>query len=204
MTAYAIIQVNKSKVSIISHDDIYGLDAKFKSNLKAPDMILKYLPKVYNWHLRDMNLSPDLRVSMETFYPNYLKTGSPAVDGIIMIDTQVLVEILKVIGPVGVSGFGNYTAEIDKRCNCPQVFYELELFADVEGPVIFDNGVVIAAPENYGTRKSFIGPMMNSVLLNVMAQPKSKMGQLFTAGINLIKEKHIQTYFTKPEIQSAA
>lgn len=205
MTAYAILQVDKSRVSILASDDIYGLDAKFNSRIKAPQPILSYLPKVPYWNLRDMNLSPDFRVSMETFYPNYLKTGSGKVDGIVVMDTQVLVDILKVIGPIGVSGFGNYSAEIDKRCNCPQVFYELELFADVEGPVVWDSGTgeIIVAPQNFGQRKSFIGPMMNSVLLNVMGQPKAKMGELFSTGINLIREKHIQMYFVDSKIQSA-
>jgi len=205
LTAYAILKVDNSKVSILANDDIYALDAKFKSNLPAPAVIQKYLPKVPNWYLRDMNLSPDLRVSMNTFYPNYLKTGSSPVDGIITMDTQVLVDILKVIGPVGVSGFGTYSAESDKRCNCPQVFYELELFADVEGPVTWDTvtGEIVIKPQNYGTRKSFIGPMMNSILLNVMAQPKSKMGNLFTTAINLIKEKHLQLYFIDSKVQSA-
>ena len=66
-------------------------------------------------------------------------TKSPVVDGIIAVDTQLLVDLLKVTGPIGVSGFGNYSAEIDKRCNCPQVFYELEKFADQEGPVVWDS-----------------------------------------------------------------
>jgi hypothetical protein len=205
MTAYALISVNKGKISTLASDDIYALDDKFTKNITAPDAILKYLPKVPYWNLRDMNLSPDFKVSMDTFYPNYKLTGSPDVDGIIAIDTQVLVDLLKITGPIGVSGIGNFSAENDKRCNCPQVFYELELFADVEGPVVWDSvsGQIIVKPKNYGERKSFIGPMMYSVLSNVMAQPKSKMGLLFQSGMELIQRKHIQFYFLDKNTQAA-
>lgn len=205
MTAYAVLSVDKGKISIVQSDDIYALDAKFTKKIAAPDPIKKYLPNVPYWYLRDQNLSPDFKASMDTFFPNYQLTGSPNVDGIIAMDTQVLVDLLKVTGPIGVSGFGTYSAANDPRCNCPQVFYELENFADVEGPVIWDtvSGQIIVKPQNYGTRKSFIGPMMYSILTNVMAQPKSRMGTLFTTMMDLINQKHVQLYFTDSATQKS-
>ena len=143
---------------------------------------------------------------MDTFHPNYLLTKSPKIDGIIAVDTQLLVDLLKVTGPIGVPGFGNYSAENDSRCNCPQVFYELEKFADQEGPVVWDSisGNIVFAPRNYGNRKSFIGPMMHSVLANVMAQPKSRMGDLFNTVFSSINAKHVQFYFVDSTVQQAA
>lgn len=205
MTAYAVIEVSKGKINIVQSNDIYTLDDKFPKKIAAPEPIKKYLPNVPYWNLRDQNLSPDFKVSMDTFYPNYLLTKSPVVDGIIAVDTQLLVNLLKVTGPIGVSGFGNYSAETDKRCNCPQVFYELEKFADQEGPVVWDSvsGKIVFAPRNYGDRKSFIGPMMHSVMTNVFAQPKKKMSELFNTAISAINGKHVQLYFVDPKIQSA-
>ncbi len=205
MTAYSVIEVSKGKINIVQSNDIYTLDDKFTKKIAAPEPIKKYLPNVPYWNLRDQNLSPDFKISMDTFYPNYLLTKSPAVDGIIAVDTQLLVNLLKVTGPIGVSGFGNYSAEIDKRCNCPQVFYELEKFADQEGPVVWDSvsGKIVFAPRNYGDRKSFIGPMMHSVMTNVFAQPKKKMSELFNTAISAINGKHVQLYFVDPKIQSA-
>lgn len=205
MTAYAILNVYKGKISTVLADDIYSLDKKFTKQIPAPAPILNYLPKVPFWYLRDQNLSPDFKVSMDTFYPNYLTTGSPKVDGIIAIDTQVLVDLLKITGPIGVPGFGNFSPAIDSRCNCPQVFYALENYADVEGPVVWDSvsGQIVLKPQNYGARKNFIGPMTYSLLSNVMAQPKSKMADLFNTGINLIDSKHVLFYFNDPKVQSA-
>ncbi len=205
MTAYALVRISKGKLSILDSDDIYALDDKFTKNIPAPEPILKYLPKVPYWNMRDMNLSPDLKVSMDTFYPHYKSTKSPEVDGIITLDTKVLVDLLKITGKIGVPGYGNFSADIDPTCNCPQAFYALELYADVEGPVIWDSvsGRIISAPENYGQRKSFIGPMMYSILSEVMGQPKSKMGDIFKTGINLIAEKHVQFYLINEKAQAA-
>lgn len=205
LTAYAIVEVNKGKLNIVESNDIYLLDQKFPKKIDAPDPIKKYLPNVPYWYLRDQNLSPDFKVSMDTFYPNYLLTKSAAVDGIVAMDTQVLVSLLKVTGQIGVPGFGKYSADIDPRCNCPQVFYELEKFADQEGPVVWSptTGQIVFAPRNYGARKSFIGPMSQSLMSNVFAQPKSRIPDLFNNIIALINGRHIQLYFNDPKIQTA-
>ncbi len=207
LTAYAVIEVSSGKVNIVQSNDIYTLDEKFPQKITAPEPVKKYLPNVSYWYLRDQNLSPDFKVSMDTFYPNYKLTKSPEVDGVVAVDTQLLVDLLKVTGPIGVAGFGNYSADEDKRCNCPQVFYELEKFADQEGPVVWDpagTGKIIFAPRNYGARKSFIGPMMQAVLANVMAQPKGRFPKLFETAMAAIAQKHVQLYFNKPEVQQAA
>ena len=65
------------------------------------------------------------------------------------------------------------------------------------------SGKIVFAPRNYGDRKSFIGPMMHSVMTNVFAQPKSKMSDLFNTAISAINGKHVQFYFIDPTIQSA-
>lgn len=206
LTAYAIIEVNKGKLNILESNDIYLLDQKFPKKIAAPDPIKKYLPNVPYWYLRDQNLSPDFKVSMDTFFPNYQLTKSPTVDGIVAMDTQVLVSLLKVTGEIGVSGFGKYNANNDPRCNCPQVFYELEKFADQEGPVVWDpsgNGKIIFGPRNYGARKSFIGPMAQAVMANVFAQPKGRIPDLFNSIIALVNAKHIQLFFVDPKVQAA-
>jgi hypothetical protein len=153
-----------------------------------------------------MNWSPDFKESMDVFLPEARKAGVGQIDGIIAVDTNVLVKILDVIGPVGVSGFGNFSTQNDSRCNCPQVIYELENYASVEGPVVWDpnTGEIVFAPPNYGkNRKDILGPLMNSVLANTLGQPKAKLPALFQAGWDLVMQKHVLTYFTDPDTQSA-
>lgn len=206
LTAYSIVKVKKGKFEPVSSSDIYSLDQKLKSKIPAPDPIKKYLPLVNYWNLRDMNLSPDFKVSMDTFKENYDKAKAPVVDGIIAVDTKVVVDILKVIGQIGVPGFGNFSANDDPRCNCANVIYELEDFADVAGPVVFASdlgGKIVYKPPHADNRKQILGPLMNSILANAMGQPKEKLPGLFEAGFNALREKHVLFYFGEGEVQKA-
>ncbi|MEK9200622.1 MAG: hypothetical protein AAB909_01475, partial [Patescibacteria group bacterium] len=74
-----------------------------------------------------------------------------------------------------------------------------------EEPVVWDSvsGKIVQATANYGTRKQFLGPVMYSILANVMAQPKAKFPMLFQAAINSIQGKHALMYFSDPKIQGA-
>lgn len=192
MTAYAYITVEGGKFEPLGSYDIYALDAQFGNRVAAPEPIEEYLPNVTFWHLRDMNLSPDFAVSMETFWENYQKIpGAREVDGIIAVDTQVLVDILHVLGPIGVSGWGNFSAEIDKRCSCPQVVYELERYADQPTSSVREN------------RKGIIGPLMHSILGNIMGSPRQKWPEFLSIFFDNLAGKHVLLYFFDPELQGA-
>ena len=148
-----------------------------------------------------MNWSPDFRKSMELFLKEAKKAGLPDVDGIIAVDTQALVNFLDVIGPIGVPGYGNFTTEIEPKCNCPQVIYELEKYADVEGPIVWFDGKIVYQPANADNRKKIIGPLMNSVLANALGQPKEKLPGLFDAAFKSLFEKHILFYLIDEKAQ---
>lgn len=191
LTAYAILSVYKGNFKPLGSFDIYTLDAHFGNRLPPPEPIKKYHKNVYYWHLRDMNLSPDFKEFIQVFWPNYKKAGGQDVDGIIALDTKVLVDILHVLGPVGVADWGKYSAENDPRCNCPQVFYELE--QQITKPV----GTLRTE------RKAVLGPLMHSILLNIMQSPRKKWPEFFNLFSANISEKHILFYFFNEELQKA-
>lgn len=205
ITAYSIVKVRNGKFDSVTSDDIYHLDERLKNKAPAPEPIKKYLPLVHEWNLRDMNLSPDFKDSMQVFAENYKKAKGPEYDGIVAVDTYLLTNILKVLETVGVPEYGNYSIENDSRCNCPQVIYELESFADVAGPIVWDpvSGEIVYQPPNADNRKKILGPLMNSMLSNALGQPKEKIPDLFEAGWNSILEKHVLFYFEKEDVQKA-
>ena len=206
ITAYSIIKVKDGKFEQVVSDDIYKLDGQFRSKLPAPEPIKKYLPLVNNWFLRDMNLSPDFKTSMNTFYENYSTIkNAPKVDGIISVDTHPLVGLLGVMGTLGIPGYGNYSAEEDKRCNCPNVIYELESYADVAGPIVWDDisGKIVYKPPHADHRKGFLGPLMNTLIANALGQPKEKLAGLFEVGWNSLMEKHIMFSVNDEKVQMA-
>lgn len=210
ITAYSIMKVDKAKFEPVSSDDIYNLDNKYKPTLTVPDPIAAYIKGPYllskGWRLRDMNWSPDFEESMALFSKEVAKAGIRGVDGIIAVDTHLLVNLLDAIGEIGVPGFGNFSTKIVPECNCPQVIFELESFADTEGPIVWSEnepGKIVFAPPNYDNRKRIIGPLMNSILANAMGQPKDKLPKLFEAGFKSLLEKHVLFYLFDEAAQGA-
>lgn len=210
ITAYSIAKVVNGKFEPTSSDDIYNLDNNYKPTIAAPQPIIDHIEFPYSLskylRLRDMNWSPDFSVSMDMFLKEVKKAGIPDVDGIIAVDTQVLVNLLDVIGPVNVPGYGEYSNKIVDECNCPQVIYELESFADIEGPIVWSEnepGKIVYAPENYDNRKKIIGPLMNSILSSILGQPNEKMPSLFEAAIKSLSEKHALFYLNEEKAQKA-
>ena len=211
ITAYSIMKVDKAKFEPVESNDIYNLDGKYKPTIPAPDPIVKYIRGPYvlnkNLRLRDMNWSPDFSESMKLFTKEIESVGIKGIDGVIAVDTKLLENLLGVLGKIGVPEFGNFSNDIVKECNCPQVIYELESFADVEGPVVWDpagTGKIIYAPPNMDNRKKIIGPLMNSIMANVFAQPKSKFPLLIEAVYKSVLEKHVLLYLFDTETQKAA
>ena len=209
LTAYSIMKVSKAKFEPVSSDDIYNLDAKYKPSLPAPEPIVDLIKGPYvlsqNIRLRDMNYSPDFKVAMDLFSSEAKDLGLKDVDGIIAVDTGLLVNLLDALGEIGVPGFGNFSTKIEPKCNCPQVIYELESFADVEGPIIWDpvTGKIILRPPNSDNRKKIIGPLMNSILANAFGSTKEKLPKLLDAIFKSVTEKHVLFYLYDDKAQKA-
>lgn len=211
LTAYTIAKVRKGKFEPVSSSDIYDLDNNYTATVPAPEPYIDYLKGPYaisqKYRLRDMNWDPDFRESMELFLTEAEKAGLGEIDGVIAVDTQLLENILDVIGPIEVAGYGTFSTDIVPECNCPQVIYELESFADVEGAVVWSQDEpdkIIFAPENYGRRKEIIGPLMNQVLSAMLGTTNEKIPSLFEAVSSSVLEKHVLVYFFDEEAQRGA
>ncbi len=192
ITAYTIMKIDKGRISIERSDDIYPLDDSIPNKPEAPDPIVNYLPKVPRLNLRDSNLSPDFVTSMKTFKSLYDKAGQGVdVDGIIAIDTHVLVSTIKVLDDQVQAAGMTFTTQVDKRCDCPQVIYELE--NDISRPV------------NYvkTDRKYLIRELMNTIMVKALSSsPKAYWGKLFQTMLMLTNQKHILFYLYDKDAQS--
>ena len=194
LTAYAIINIENGKVAPEKSDDIYELDKKFNKKLPIPEALGKYLTTEKYWHLRDMNISPDFKESMDQFYSYYTQIpGEPdKIDGIIAVDTEFLTTLMSILGPVQVPGFGTFTTENVPQCDCPQIIYALS--------------EIITKPTPYlrNDRKGILGPLMREMLTKAYGAPKQQWPDLFKQGWLSIQERHIQFYFTDEKAQAAA
>lgn len=190
ITAYAVFRMEHGKINLESSDDIYKLDDSRTIKVAAPEAILKYLPLVPYWNLRDSNISPDFKVSMENFEKLYDSSSEKAeIDGIIALDTNVLLKIMEVLGPIEIYGT-KFTTDTVPECNCPHVIYELERYAD--------------QPVGYakGGRKDLIGVLMRAIMQkSLSSSPKLYWGRLFQVGIEQMNQKHILVYLHDPKAQ---
>ncbi len=194
LTAYSIVLIENGKIFPEKSDDIYELDQKFSKRIPIPESLGRYLTTEKYWNLRDMNISPDFKVSMDTFFEHYQSVrGEPEdVDGIIAVDTLVLTKLLEVLGPVEVPGYGTFSAQNDSRCDCPQVVYALS--------------EIITKPTPYHRedRKGILGPMMSAILQKTYGAPKQHWPELFALLWDSIQARSVQMYFMDETAQRAA
>lgn len=202
MTAYAFLKLDKGHVSSSQSDDIYRLDEKLLNTclnvicpLTPPEPIVKYLPEANGkprsaWSMRDSNLSPDVPTSMRDFEKLYsFLPDAQKFDGIILIDTHVVEELIKITGPIDVFGT-TYSGEIDKRCNCPNVIYELENYAQI-------------IEKGEKDRKAILGTLMQQLLAKSLSQSTQKMPEFLNATVKLANSKHTMFYMHDDKLQTA-
>lgn len=191
LTAYSIFRLERGIIHVDRSSDIYELDATVPNKPTAPKPILQYLPKVPLFNLRDTNLSPDFITSMETFNKMYKTAGGyTKVDGIIAVDTQALVAAMNVLGDIQVDG-ATYSTKNDPRCNCPQVIYALEAYADQPLQIIKQN------------RKDIIGNLMYAIMNKAFSSsPKLYWGPLFQTMLTQTSQKHVLFYMFNKDAQS--
>lgn len=187
LTAYAIFKIESGKFVVEQSEDIYKLDDKITKKEQATPEILTYHKGVYYKNIRDSNMSPDFSVSMKVFEELY--PGKFDFDGIIAVDTHVLVEAIKILGDFYI-GDRKFSAENDPRCDCPRVIYELEDYAT--RPVAYVREA----------RKDILGTLLLDIMKKALGvSPSQYWGQLFQMGIAEINQKHILAYMKDEKAQ---
>ena len=191
ITAYAVFRVNKGVIASEGSEDIYRLDDTLLKRIPAPEPILKYLPNVSSLNLRDSNLSADYLASMKQFEELYQSTqAKKEIDGIISLDTEFVLSMLRVLGPIDAYG-AKFTTDEVEACACPQIIFELERFADQ--PVAYERG----------SRKDIIGVLMQAMMDKAFNAPKSTWPNLLGTTITALREKHLLLYFHDNSSQEA-
>ncbi len=193
LTSYAYFRIKDGKMKVERSEDIYSMDNSLSSHPRAPREILTFHKGVSQFYIRDSNLSPDLPTSVKLFEGLYAKSNSKiAYDGIIMLDAKVLVDFLTIFGDTEVSGV-RFSANEDKRCDCPQVIYTL-----------FD---IVDRPVNYvkTDRKGILGDLMYALFYKAIGfSPSKYWGTLAQTMYGNLEQKHIMLYFKDPALQAAA
>lgn len=200
ITAYSVFRIDRGNINVEKSDDIYTLDNGVRGKPVAPAPILKYLSKVPLFNLRDTNLSPDFIESMKTFNSLYDKAaGKIDVDGIIALDTSVLVSTIKILDDSIDAGGLKFNTKIDKRCDCPQVIYSLETL--ISTPKSLDLRVTSLA-DVQAQRKDILGVLLYAIMEKALkSSPKIYWGPLFQDLLKQVNEKHVMFYIYNKDAQ---
>lgn len=184
-TAYAIITLNKGAITNMNSGDMYFLDIDNRASYypPAPYPIATFL-KLKDWYIRDVNIYPDFAESVTTMGEFWARIpGLPAYDSVIGIDTFVVEDLLSVLGPVELGGYGEFNAE--------NVTYQLELVSNV-------------LKKNQGDRKDILGGLMREIVGRAFGMPSKEYDQLLTVLFDNLSKKHILLYFKNPKAQTIA
>lgn len=192
LTAYAVFKVHQGKFEVVKSADIYSLDASIKNHPAAPYEIATYHKGVSKLYIRDSNLSPDYPTSIKLFEELYEKSSERVdYDGIIALDTEVLVDALAILGDTQVRG-KTFSSVLDKRCDCPQVIYTL--LDEIDRPVAFLKA----------DRKGILGDLLFALMQKALgSSPSQYWGQLSQMMIKNMREKHALVYLVDKEPQRA-
>ena len=191
ITAYSVFSIDKGKIGVAESSDIYDLDSTI-NHPRAPQEILTYHKGVSNFNIRDSNLSPDYIKSIKLFEGLLERsTRDLNYDGIISLDTSVLVHILEILGPTEAGGVW-FKADNDPRCDCPQVIYELE------------NIITRPTPFFREQRKSMLSLLLYNIMQKALGvSPSQYWGRIMQSSLTDLDEKHILVYFEDKESQKA-
>lgn len=202
MTAYAFMKLDKGRLKASQSDDIYRLDEKLLARCRSvvcpltpPVALAKYLPEADGkprtaWSMRDSNFSPDVPTAMKDFEKMYnFLPGAEKYDGIILMDTKVVEELIKVTGPIEVDGM-TFSNEIDERCDCTKVIYELENYSQV-----IEKGST--------DRKAILGTLMQQILARALGTSFDKVPEFINVGVKMANSKHIMMYMKDQKLEEA-
>jgi hypothetical protein len=124
--SYAILTVNKGKITGFNVYDVYDADGQLKGHVEPPYPVRRYLSTVH-WFLRDSNFNVDFSkgaISSALFLNTEMHQS---VDGIVGVDLSFVKSILSVLGPVKVADY-NQTVNADNFYQITQAHTEKDFF----------------------------------------------------------------------------
>jgi len=182
LTAYGYATIENGQLGDIESEDIYNLDSQLYSYEPAPAEIQEYLGQ-YEWHIRDVNIYPDLISTSLKFEEQYENQYNPRpFDGIIYLDTQFVEALMEVTGPIEMIQYGD-TVTSDN------VVMQLEIYSEK----ILTGG---------SDRKQFMEDLMGELMDRLLNANRDQWGGLINAVFTSLDGKHLMLYFHDSQVQN--
>ena len=94
---YGVVSFINGKMDNLFVDDVYNLDGQIKENIIPPLQMQHITP---NWGMRDANWYVDFPTSARNIEKFYKKESGQNVNGVIVINPEMIQKILAIVGPI--------------------------------------------------------------------------------------------------------
>jgi hypothetical protein len=180
MGSLALVDIKEGKIEKVNvpQGGPYDFKAGFFENIISPKPLWLINPNFNFW---DANWFVDFPTSSELILKYWEKSGGPTVDGVITINSNVMVEFLKIIGPISLEERG-------------RVFDSNNFIQETQKIVEIED--VGEAP------KAVIGEMMTKILDKVFNDQNLDYLQTLKLFNDSMKNKDIQIYFSDSSLES--
>lgn len=154
-------------------EDVYTADGQLKGHVTPPEPIAKYLASE-NWYLRDSNFDPDFAISAQQAEWFLKHEMNLSFDGVIALDLQMVQELLKGLGGVYVSDYG-------EQITPENLFLKTQSISEL--------GFFPGSTQ----KRDFIGSLTRSMFIKVTSG-KVEWGSLLSSLKRSLDEKHALIY----------
>ncbi|KKU81438.1 MAG: hypothetical protein UY10_C0057G0006 [Microgenomates group bacterium GW2011_GWA2_47_8] len=161
--------------------DVYAIDGQLKGHVDPPIPIRELLSQEH-WYLRDSNWDPDFFASGQQAAWFYEKETGETVDGVIGLSLPLVVDILRVTGPVVLSDYND------------------QITADnfLGKSIYYTKGNFFPG----STQKSdFLGTLTRTLLLRLTTDTRIDPARLFEAFVAGLGRRDIQFMFGESQLQ---
>ena len=181
--SYADITIDGGKITEVNIPgggsyDLEGALSLFE-NAPAPLQLLRA-----RWEFQDANWYPDFPTSAQNLLNFYAHAGGPTVDGVIAINASFFADLLKILGPVDMPGYGQ-TITSDNFLNTTQKIVEQDYDKTTNKP------------------KQFIADLAPTVLSRVQSADAGDFVSLLERLSEGLAERDIQLYFEDQSLMNS-
>ena len=171
ITSYGVFQIKDGKLLGEGSFDINSLDKSINKQAKIPTAILSDI----NPNQPNIDFSPDFKTTAQEFGSLYHNSTGKNFDGIIVIDSQLITNLLRILGPTVVQD-KIFSVSDEYQCSCPQVVYEIQMMTREQ-------------------KKDIVSYLVNGLLIKSLSAQRPLWLPLIKEIINSAKEKHLMIYF---------
>jgi len=182
MGSFAEVTLDRGTISKLSvpGGGSYDLQGQLKARVRAPGPMRLIAD---HWEFQDANWFPDFAASAKKVNWFWSQAGQPTLDGIMAVNARLVVNLLKVTGPIEMSEYG-------KTISSENFMQEAQLAVEVE----YDR------EEN--KPKKFIGDLMTKLLDRIAKADKDQWIEIARLATDALLEKDIQVWFSREDEQA--